>query len=246
MPSPALHASLLLSTSPNYTTKANNPTLYTYTVHNLQQPSAFTLLSLFNPNWFSPHGLSDMAPIWELWQDLPWTGAQLPPANTQSHSVCWLSVSPAMCWQSTCKSHHPWDTANFPWQVPPGKFKWEIPMQQLFLLFMWKWGGQKHQGNCTRNTGLGALAAYVTWNTHLCFMGRMSLWSKAITWESIPRSMSSFLFYCQWDTDPHLKQFKTINPLNGVFCKNTHVKNLEAQEEHTSAVHPQSPSGGKP
>ena len=124
MPAPALHAPLLLSTSPNYTTKANDPTLYIYTMCAPAATQCIHTISPLSPNQFSSHGLSDHNSYLGAMATSPMSRGTAPSCkHTAALSASAQCVSPAMCWQSICKSHHPWDSAKFPRQVPLGKFK---------------------------------------------------------------------------------------------------------------------------
>lgn len=94
MPSAAPHTPLLLSTSPTYTTKPNDPPLQCVC-------SCGNAMPAHHPDTTDSAVLT-MPLIWELWEQLLRAGSQLPPANTQPRSSV-QCAGPATCWQSICK-----------------------------------------------------------------------------------------------------------------------------------------------
>lgn len=189
------------------------------------------------------------SPIWELWQHLPWSGAQLPPANTQPHSVRRLSVlaqlragrAPVIVITlgtvQNSPGRHPWGSLNKKYRCS----SYFYPSCKT---------GEVRSTKAIAPGALGLVHLLLTWNMKKRIRGSQEGWAcgqgSNLGINLIPYSMSSFLCYCQWDASTHVKWFKAINPLNGVFFKNPHVKTLEAPERHSSTVHPQSPAREKP
>lgn len=104
--------------------------------------------------------------LWEAVAPNPRAALNFSPRYTTrasgSHHKPTQHSSPATCCQNTCRSQPPRDSTKLPRWAPPGRFKEEIKVQQLFLCLVWNQGGQKYQGFCTtcsRSVGLAAPAS---------------------------------------------------------------------------------------
>lgn len=126
--------------------------------------------------WISPEAKGSQPPpsdtatgsraLWEAATPNPRAALNFSPRYTTrasgSHHKPRQHSSPTTCCHNTCRSQPPRDSTKLPRWAPPGRFKEEIQVQQLFLLLVWNQEGQKYQGFCTtcsRSVGLAAPAS---------------------------------------------------------------------------------------